>query len=105
MAHRVFRDRHGVQWQAWEVHPTLAERRVLRERRKEGRPSPDRRVRRTSRPVLREDLQHGWIAFQSATERRRRAPIPAAWESLSDAQLEEVLELAERFSAPKRLIE
>lgn len=100
MAVRTFRDPSGVEWQVWEVHPTLAERRLTAERRVAGRSSSsDRRVRVAPRAITRADLVHGWLAFRSAHERRRRAPIPPDWESMSDEELSEILRVAERAGA------
>lgn len=38
-------------------------------------------------PVVRERYREGWLAFESGAETRRFAPIPADWETLSEAQL------------------
>jgi len=40
------------------------------------------------RPRLPDDLATGWLAFQSATERRRLAPTPQGWQTMTDEQLE-----------------
>jgi hypothetical protein len=68
MPHREFVDPNGVQWQTWDVRPRRDELpNILRE--------------------LPTDLGSGWLAFQSEHERRRIAPIPEHWESLSDVEL------------------
>jgi hypothetical protein len=85
-----------VEWQVWEVHPTLAERRQSEERRQGERSTRERRVRYQPRAITRADLVHGWLAFKSAYERRRRAPIPPDWEHFSDEELSEILAVAER---------
>jgi hypothetical protein len=36
----------------------------------------------------------GWLAFQSGAEWRRVAPIPDAWEALSDRELLDLLNRA-----------
>jgi hypothetical protein len=105
VAHRQITDREGVTWDVWEVHPTLAERRSLRDRRTEGRVTRDRRIYNQQRASVRDDLRWGWLAFQSVVERRRRAPIPPDWEHLGEAELLEVLDRAERTGPPRRLIE
>jgi len=71
MAERSFSDRHGV---AWTVHE----------------------VRRTdvTAGTVRPGLERGWLLFHSPTEKRRFGPPPAAWDSLSDAELEELCEKA-----------
>lgn len=54
-------------------HP---ERRVLRDRR-----------RRCTGP----GLEHGWVCFQSESEKRRLAPPPGDWEQAADDALESLL--------------
>jgi hypothetical protein len=36
---------------------------------------------------LPKEFRSGWLAFQSASEKRRLAPVPPDWTSLSDAGL------------------
>ena len=69
MAYREFTDADGVRWEVWDVlphhiAPTLS-----------------------SRLQLPAELLSGWLAFYSANEARRLAPIPATWPTLSDADL------------------
>lgn len=103
MSHRRFRDAAGVEWDVWAVHPTLAERRLHRERRDTPRPSVERRVVHEVRAHVREDLRFGWLAFRSATERRLRTPIPPGWEEYTDQELGALLETAERAGVPRHL--
>ena len=105
MGHRVIVDTTGLKWEVWEVHPTLAERRALEERRAAGRSTADRRKNVQQRPMVAEELQHGWLAFKSRSERRRRAPIPDNWETMSDAHLLAVLAHAQRTPPSGRLSE
>ena len=105
MAYRTFLDEDGIEWRVWEVRPTLAERRVLRERRGSSRPAVERRQSHQPRAVVREDLRDGWLAFRSDVEHRRRAPIPEGWEEMSEEELREILAAAEPGSAPRRLAE
>jgi hypothetical protein len=49
-----------------------------------------RRMRRTVTP----GLESGWLTFESAAEKRRLAPIPAGWEDLDDAGLEQLCQRA-----------
>jgi hypothetical protein len=81
---RRFTDEHGVEWEVWEAHPRLAERRRLRERRKRHRDEVhERRIALTDeRPSAIE--QAGWLVFKSEVEERRRTPIPTEWEGLPD---------------------
>ena len=92
MAHRVFSDEHGVEWQVWAVIPTLAQR-ELRHRNSQTQSSLSR------------ELSQGWLAFQSRDERRRLVPTPAGWETLPEAGLGALLEQAEPVAATRRLIE
>lgn len=104
MPHRTFRDSRGEEWQAWDVHPSAAERRAS-ERRKGARPSVDRRKRREVRVVLEPELRDGWLAFKSSHERRRLAPIPENWTELPDHALAALVQRAERLMKSRRLIE
>jgi len=68
---RQFRDSQGVEWQVF-------------------------RTSRGTNPVVRDrhlpiEFREGWLVFQSATEKRRLAPAPENWESLSPAELESLL--------------
>ena len=65
---RSFRDPKGVDWQVWEV------------------PAPDPAQHRGGK-YLASELQHGWLRFESASERRRLADYPADWETLPDRAL------------------
>ena len=79
-----FTDKSGVAWQVWEVHPTLSERRFLKMRRSTTRTTVDRRLIDMPRFSLAKGFDHGWLAFRSAVERRRRTAIPDHWEDLSN---------------------
>ena len=105
MTHRQLRDAHGIVWDVWEVHPSLTERRLTRERRATRRDSPERRRHAEPRAQLPATLRGGWLAFRSPTERRRRIPIPAGWDALDDSDLREMLRLAEATGKRRRLIE
>lgn len=94
MAYRTFVDADGVTWQVWEVRPTTVERRSRERRRQrlsyagaERRSGVDRRRVREQRISLGPQLAQGWLAFHSASEKRRLAPIPEGWERWSGAQL------------------
>ncbi len=76
MTHRAFVDSDQVTWTVWEI-----------------------RWRESSTSVrVRTELAGGWLAFQCAHERRRFAPAPDGWETLSDYELESLCQRAE--SAP-----
>lgn len=95
MAYRDFIDPEGVEWQAWEVIPSTAERRGSGERRFGVRDRGDRRARQQVRVKLEDGLAHGWLVFESADEKRRLHPIPDGWSTLSDAGLAELARTAE----------
>ena len=67
MSYRTFTDSTGTEWQVWDI-------------------VPGKRVRHT--------LAEGWLTFESATEKRRLAPIPLYWVSADDAELERMLKKA-----------
>ena len=69
MALREFRDAHGIEWRVWA---TLPEATAL--------------VRVDHRTLG--DLEKGWLTFECADGRKRLAPFPPDWASLSDADLE-----------------
>jgi hypothetical protein len=60
---RGIADLLGTVWQVWEVHP-----------------------RATNQPIP-AALRGGWLAFQSASDRRRFAPIPDGWQRFSEDDL------------------
>jgi hypothetical protein len=90
MAHRTVRDSVGHDWDVWEVHPTLAGQTPIGTGVK-GRVS--------------QRLAAGWLAFQSAHEKRRLAPVPDGWEAMSDEEILALLERAPKAGKPSRLIE
>jgi hypothetical protein len=89
MSYRGFFDRTGTAWEVWEAHPTLTERRQLRDRRARARASDERRTMNVALIALASDSR-GWLAFRSTLE-RRRTPIPERWEELSDVGLRALL--------------
>lgn len=112
---RTFTGTDGRQWTVIEIVPRFAERR-LNERRhpSEGGPSakplttpgkdpashvgdaasraPERRwlerrrVREVRGPVTK-GFEHGWLAFESANEKRRLAPVPPGWHQYAEETL------------------
>jgi hypothetical protein len=101
MAHRTFVDAAKVEWEVWEVYPTLTERRVLGDRRGIRRNTPERRIASVPRIALDRDLRRGWLAFKSSYERRRLTPIPEGWADSTETQLRALLGRS-RFSGPVR---
>ena len=96
MAHRRVQDDGGRWWDVWDTRPTIIDRRGGRERRRGNRPAGDRRQKSEPRVSVEPEFRKGWLAFQSGAEWRRVAPIPDAWEALSDREL---LDLLDRASA------
>ena len=67
MAYRTFTDKTGTEWQVWDIVPGKE---------------------------VRHSLAGGWLTFESATEKRRLAPIPLYWVHTEDAELERLLQEA-----------
>ncbi|MDB4907813.1 MAG: hypothetical protein JWO05_2597 [Gemmatimonadetes bacterium] len=70
MPYRQFEDAQGHTWDVWEV-----------------RPSAGKRSTTDPKAPLEATLALGWLCFERAGEKRRLAPIPNEWESLSDGEL------------------
>ena len=72
----------------------------MNERRTEARPDERRRV--VSAIDTRPDasVTEGWLVFSSTNQRRRRQPIPAGWERLTDPEMEALMTQA-RPSGPR----
>jgi hypothetical protein len=58
LGYREFIDDRGALWRVWDTHPVAAS------------------TLRTVSP----NYAGGWLTFESETDRRRLAPIPAGWE-------------------------
>ena len=79
MAYREFNDANGVEWEVWEVLPTSS--------------------------VAAPDLNGGWLAFQTRTERRRLAPVPTGWQTLPREGLQQLLARAVATTTPRRALD
>jgi hypothetical protein len=102
MSTRSFRDAHGVEWRVYAVVPKGLERRRNDRRRgpdpnyggPERRKGGDRRLDRAraagipNHGFVLPGLEGGWLVFDAESERRRVTPIPADWETATDAELE-----------------
>lgn len=100
MGYRSFTDSTGVEWDAWDVVPQLAERRV-EDRRQARRPiafgdrrRAERRIVVSRRAVMAGSLSSGWLCFEGAAQKRRLSPIPDDWSRCADSQLEEYCRMA-----------
>lgn len=60
---------HGVEWTIWSVAPG----------------NPD---------LVADEMRAGWLCFESAHEKRRLTPIPAAWQDAPDEELAHFLDEA-----------
>lgn len=103
MAYRTFKDSRGTEWQAWDVIPRLAERRIADRRapvdhpaHSERRTQMDRRIIQGVRPTLKTGIQGGWLCFEAPDEKRRLTPIPADWDTCEQHQLERYCDEATR---------
>jgi len=89
MAHRVFRDEAGRVWHAWTVTPTAVDRRLTPSA--PGAVAVERRRRNEYRVKMAAPWVNGWLVFETKGEKRRLAPYPANWTSVSDADLIELM--------------
>jgi hypothetical protein len=103
MAFRTFFDSLGRQWEAWTVSPEHLERRAS----EPDDPARPERRRRPSffRPQVAGPWAQGWLAFEAKDERRRLAPYPPDWDTLSDHDLEELCQSAVEITPLRRLLE
>ena len=69
MAYKEFFDSENTRWRVWATYPTVGK-------------------------ILSRGFESGWLTFESQSERRRLAPIPATWESMSDAALSTMVKAA-----------
>lgn len=101
MPHREVADELGRVWVVWEVTPRAIERR----RKPDEAGGAGRRERQEPRVVVAAYLSNGWLAFETDHEKRRIGPTPRGWESMTDAQLLDLLGRAKKVRPPRRLIE
>ena len=75
---REFTDSTGRRWRVWDIRP-------------------EQMHAATRAEDHLQNVINGWLAFEPATggEKRRLAPIPARWESATEAELDSMLEKAE----------
>lgn len=87
MSYRRFNDAEGRAWEAWEVHPSIVERRMNIDRRGSRRETNDRRQQHEFRLAIPRELRDGWLALQGREKRLRLSPIPDGWVHLTDEEL------------------
>lgn len=87
----------------WTVVPSRVERRTTP--RDNAWAGKDRRREEEFRVVLERQWSRGWLAFETKGEKRRLAPYPQDWETMSSAELEALLAAATIVNPSKRLIE
>ena len=80
MAHLSFIAPDGIEWQVWNVKPSLSGR--------------------VTHVDLNPTLESGWLCFQSESERRRLVPVPDGWYELADGELIRLWEQA--LPVPRR---
>jgi len=100
MAHRRFTDGGGRAWDVWTVIPTNVERRSLA-----ISPNDNRREKQEFRANLGPELSGGWLCFETTGEKRRLAPYPERWETLTDIDLELLLSRAKKSKQARRSVE
>ena len=79
MAHRTFRDEHGLEWSVWQTIPTTRH--------------------------VKPELASGWLTFEARGFRKRLVPIPPEWDARTDAELLALCAEASHESPRKRLPE
>lgn len=86
---RGFTDRKGVEWRVWEVFPSRS-------------PSPKKSDSLSESRLKDSAYANGWLCFESESEKRRLAPIPAGWDINDLGALEQLWEQAEIVPQRKR---
>jgi hypothetical protein len=92
MAYREFVDSCRIKWAVWYVAASRSERRERETRRNAQRANGDRRRRESypRRMRVNAPMSAGWLCFESASQKRRLAPVPRSWQRMSDRRLEEL---------------
>lgn len=84
---REFKDAKGVDWLVWDVYPSSGS-------------SADPQTSDTGNSFPHRELNEGWLCFESATEKRRVAPIPPGWHLWRPEKLEAICSSAGYISRP-----
>lgn len=97
MTSRDFTDEHGELWHVRAIRPESLDRRVADD--------PMLTVpTRTGIKVQDPAMMNGWLAFESPTQRRKLAPIPAGWHKMDERELRTLLSQAIVATAFPRLL-
>jgi hypothetical protein len=95
MAHRTIRDEDGRTWEVWATYPDPGSPGTPRTPPDSPTVSTDPDMYRPNVPItVPSELAAGWLVFVSGAERRRFAPVPDQWFTMSPAQLRDYLGLA-----------
>lgn len=86
MSIRTFRDERGRIWQAWTVAPTYFERRFV-DAPEDDPPVIERRKQKQFRIKIDREWVNGWLAFETAGEKRRLPNFPENWHLCSEQEL------------------
>lgn len=92
MSHRVFADSLDRKWNVWTVVPSRVERRQQQDAA--AWTGPHRRCQEEYRVRLGGQFTYGWLAFESAGEKRRLAPIPEHWEEMTPNEFKQLMSRA-----------
>ena len=91
---REFKDASGTSWRVWDVYPSSG--------RSSQRSTPPDTTQGTDAMAVfpTRNLNDGWLCFESATEKRRLAPIPPEWETCEPCVLEDLCGRAGYITRP-----
>jgi hypothetical protein len=103
MSMREYTDRAGVQWRVWRVKPGKFS--GLPDRADDDAAVSDFLGERRRIFNVRPGFELGWLAFESYDERFRVTPVPDAWETLTDEELDALRLHGAKVGSPRRLIE
>ena len=98
---RTFRDSVGRTWQVWAISPAQLERR----QGSAGSPlAQERRTKPSLRVRVGPEWASGWLAFETAGDKRRLTPYPPDWAAWPESELERLCDAAIRVDARRRLL-
>ena len=108
MGLRSFVAPDGEEWRVWNVVPSLAFDQDTRAWERRGQDvlaydGPERREaeHRDVTPFVNPQLAAGWLCFESGSAKRRLAPTPPTWETVSEEELTGLWESAEPVTQRK----